>query len=83
MCKAGRLSIYGERYIIPLLLFRPALSLGGVSLPLEMPGRPTLAAAWALIRQPDPQRSSQKNTGVLPVPKKKQKKKKKNNQDWI
>ena len=25
--------------------FRPALSLGGVSQPVEMPGRPTLAAA--------------------------------------
>ena len=25
--------------------FRPALSLGGVSLPFGMPGRPTLAAA--------------------------------------
>ena len=34
--------------------FRPALSVGGVSLPLEMPGRPTLAAAWALIRYQTP-----------------------------
>ena len=44
-------------------------------LPLEMPGRPTLAAAWALIRKPDPQRSSKKKTGVLPVPKKRKKRK--------
>ena len=50
MCNAGRLSIYFQRYIFPLLMqlgnSSSAFFRRGVPcLPLEMPGRPTLAAA--------------------------------------
>ena len=57
MRKAGRLSLYGKRYTFPLLL---QLGDSVQRFPMEMPGRPTLAAALALIRQPDPQRKTKK-----------------------
>ena len=54
---------------------RPALSSGAVKQPSEMPDRPTLAAAWALKWQPDPQRSTKRKTrqGVVPAWKKNKK----------
>ncbi len=45
----------------------------------EMPDRPTLAAAWALIWSPDPQRSAKRENqaGVLPAWKKRKRKERK------
>ena len=42
MRKAGRFSLYGQRYIFRLLL---QLGDSVQRFPMEMPGRPTLAAA--------------------------------------
>ena len=49
----------------------------------EMPGRPTLAAAWALDYKPDPQQSPTKTDGGSPRPKKRKRKEKKRAGDGL